>query len=516
MSKFRNSLAVCFFLLNAGSVASGQTNRTITDKGPWGEYEAFPDVCRLANGDLLIVFYAGYGHVSNPRDDLPRGGAVYGLRSSDAGKTWSDAFLVVDTPEDDRDPHVAQLGNGDVLVSFFDSVYYTEDGKRKRDAQTYVVRSTDGGKTWGEPNVVTTPYKDKAGIGHRVFVSGPPAQLKDSHVVLPIYHEEAPGHYVTAVVHSDDFGQTWAKAVPVDPEKSLEFSYGFCEASIARVSDGRLIILMRPGMHQAYSSDEAHTWTETAKLPHRGDAPTVMLTSGNILLVAHRHPGTAVTISADDGATWSKPNQIDTVGGAYPGLVELDDGSVMCIYYEEGKGSDIRQAVFTIELAAQLQDLGQRWPVPPPPGTKLDLSALHADGKLTVTTDMDATVDGLSGAGPRAAFDGSTEYGAAAWKASEETPATYTLALDRCYDLTGLGICLKQANNARDWPESAEVYLSSDGERWGDPAVVYTDAATRSVKYTRFESPIAAQFVRVVITEAAGWPSLNEIELYAK
>ncbi|NUQ65099.1 MAG: exo-alpha-sialidase [Pirellulales bacterium] len=351
-------ILACMFL--PGLCADGATFHQITDKGPWGDYEAFPDVCRMVNGDLYMVFYAGYGHVSNPSRDLPRGGAIYGMRSSDQGKTWSEPILVVDTPEDDRDPHVAQLANGDLLVSFFDSVYYVEDGKRKRRAETYVVRSTDGGKTWGKPDVVTAPYQDTEGIGRRIFVSGPAAQLKGPHVVLPIYYEPTAGHYVTSVIHSDDFGRTWTRASPVDPEASLKFSYGFCEASIARVSDGRLIILMRPGMHQAYSSDEGQTWTKATGLPHRGDAPTVMLTSKKTLLVAHRHPGTAVTLSDDDGATWSGPHQIDTVGGAYPGLAELKDGSILCVYYEEGNASSIRQAIFTVEPAVRLENLGKK------------------------------------------------------------------------------------------------------------------------------------------------------------
>jgi len=422
----------------------------------------------------------------------------------------------VDSPEDDRDPHVTQLGNGDLLVSFFDSVYYTEDGKRKRRAEPYVVRSTDGGATWGKPEVVTTPYQDTAGIGRRIFVSGPAAQLKGPHVVLPIYYEPQAGHYVTSVVHSEDFGRTWTKACDVDREASLAFSYGFCEASIARVSDGRLIILMRPGMHQAYSSDEGLTWTKATQLPHRGDAPTVMLTSKQRLLVAHRHPGTAVTISADDGATWSRPHQVDTVGGAYPGLVELKDGSILCIYYEEGKASSIRQAIFTVELAARLENLEERWPVPPPPGTKLDLAALHAAGKLTVTTDMEATSEGLRGAGPQAAFDGCTDYAAAAWKAAAGGPATFSLRLDQSHQLTGLGICLKQSNSGKDFPESAEVYLSADGEDWGAAVVTYADAVTRTVQYAHFAAPVAARFVKVVITKSEGWPSLNELELYAQ
>jgi hypothetical protein len=34
--------------------------------------------------------------------------------------------------------------------------------------------------------------------------------------------------------------------------------------------------------------------------------------------------------------------KIDTVGGAYPSLVELPDGRVYCVYYEEGKGASVR------------------------------------------------------------------------------------------------------------------------------------------------------------------------------
>ncbi len=45
---------------------------------------------------------------------------------------------------------------------------------------------------------------------------------------------------------------------------------------------------------------------------------------------------------ANDGRTWTGPVQIDTCIGAYPSLCELADGSVYCVYYEEGKGSNIR------------------------------------------------------------------------------------------------------------------------------------------------------------------------------
>jgi sialidase-1 len=54
-----------------------------------GSYQAFPDACRLKNGDILCVFYAGYGHVSLPDREYPRGGRICFVRSSDEGRTWS-------------------------------------------------------------------------------------------------------------------------------------------------------------------------------------------------------------------------------------------------------------------------------------------------------------------------------------------------------------------------------------------------------------------------------------------
>ena len=41
-----------------------------------GAYEAFPDVCRLSDGRLMSVFYAGYGHVALPNAQLPKGGRI--------------------------------------------------------------------------------------------------------------------------------------------------------------------------------------------------------------------------------------------------------------------------------------------------------------------------------------------------------------------------------------------------------------------------------------------------------
>jgi len=39
---------------------------------------------------------------------------------------------------------------------------------------------------------------------------------------------------------------------------------------------------------------------------------------------------------------------VDSVGGAYPGMVTLKDGGVLIVYYEENKESNIRCRKFSI------------------------------------------------------------------------------------------------------------------------------------------------------------------------
>jgi hypothetical protein len=93
--------------------------RVISRGAAAGSYQAFPDACRLANGDLICVFYAGYGHVSLPRPDWPRGGRICAVRSSDEGRTWTEPRVLFDGPDDDRDPHIARMSDGVLVCSFF-------------------------------------------------------------------------------------------------------------------------------------------------------------------------------------------------------------------------------------------------------------------------------------------------------------------------------------------------------------------------------------------------------------
>jgi len=293
-----------------------------------GAYEAFPDVCRLADGRLLAVFYAGYGHVSHPNAKLPKGGRVSGCFSSDEGRTWGKPFVVVDTPKDDRDPSVTQLPDGTILCNYFQGPPVW---------RVFVVRSTDGGKTWSTDPVKVDP---PPGLD-QIFCSARILRLPDGTLLLPIYgHTKGIKPYASAVMRSTDGGKTWGDGTLIKDDRT--HSYGHCEPALVRVPDGTIISHLRPCMCQTESTDAGRTWTTPHKLGFRGDAADLLLTSKGILLTAHRHPGTSLHYSLDHGKTWSANVKLDTVGGAYPSLVERKDGTVLCVYYEEGGGSSIR------------------------------------------------------------------------------------------------------------------------------------------------------------------------------
>lgn len=305
--------------------------RIVCNDAGHGAYEAFPDVCRLKDGRLMCVFYAGYSHVSLPNTAWPKGGAISFCTSSDEGRTWSDAQTLYDGPDDDRDPSVVQLADGTILCNFF-SLAKSSDPKQPYDGQgTWIVSSADNGKTWTEPRNVYPDY----------YCSTPVRILKSGRLILPLYNE-VKGKSWGAVGFSDDQGKTWSKAVDID-------NGGYkldAETDVIELSDGTLYAAQRDKMCYAESRDRGETWSVSKPMPFAGQCPYFLRTPDNIILLAHRLPNTSLHYSLDECRTWSDNVVIDTLIGAYPSMVNLKDGSVRVVYYEEGTGSNIRARAF--------------------------------------------------------------------------------------------------------------------------------------------------------------------------
>ena len=309
--------------------------KVISRGGPAGTYQAFPDVCRLANSDLLCVFYAGYGHVSLPRPDCPRGGRICCVRSKDEGQNWSIPRVLFDGPFDDRDPHIAQMREGDVVCSFFTR---RPDADGKMGCDTCLVTSRDGGQTWStEPQVAAPGWPSSA----------PVRRLPDGTRILGVYREDGPTAY-GGIIRSRDGGKTWCAPIPIGKDSGVRLD---AETDFVSLKDGSLLAALRGdrvNLHFATSRDGGLTWSPVKDSGFPGHCPHfTRLHTGEILL-SHRLPKTALHVSRDDGKTWQGPYAIDDTIGAYPSTVELTDGSVLVVYYEEGEHSAIRARRFRL------------------------------------------------------------------------------------------------------------------------------------------------------------------------
>jgi hypothetical protein len=309
-----------------------------------GGYEAFPDVCLRRSGEMVCVFYAGFGHVSLPGygpggklpPECPKAGRISSVRSVDYGRTWSKPEVVVDSPLDDRDPSIVELPGGELLVTYF-SLEAGPGGQEYRFVATSLARSSDGGRSWQEPERLFTEWA----------VSSPARILSGGRLALPLYYVggvKSPGKSYGGVSFSSDAGKTWSPPVAVGKEGPLALD---AEPDLVELPGGRLLMALRPVMGWSESVDGGKTWSPPARIGFEAHCPYFLRLRSEILVLAHRIPGTSLHYSLDDGRTWSANVKIDTVGGAYPSLCELPEdrfpaGTVFAAYYEEGPGSSIR------------------------------------------------------------------------------------------------------------------------------------------------------------------------------
>ncbi|WP_254053490.1 SGNH/GDSL hydrolase N-terminal domain-containing protein [Singulisphaera sp. GP187] len=314
-------------------------------------YQAFPDACRLKNGDIVAAFYAGYTHVSLAADDFPLGGRLCIVRSSDEGRTWTEPAVLFDDEDDNRDPHLAQLDDGSLICTFFSIA--EKDHKRlksfkdpklfdqvRKDSGVQMITSRDNGKTWDTK--ARSVFPDWV-------CSAPVRQLPDGTCVLGLYRgDEKTGLSIAGTARSTDRGLTWETPVAIKAPPGIGLN---AETDVIRLNDGRLYAAMRSftdDMYDAISDDEAKSWSEAKKAGFPAHAPHLTRLGTGAIILSHRLPKTAIHVSGNDTKTWKGPFPIDSCIGAYTATVELKDGSVLIVYYTEGGGSVIRARRFKL------------------------------------------------------------------------------------------------------------------------------------------------------------------------
>src|SRR6185312_9066762 len=148
----------------------------------------FPVLIQLKNSELLAVLRGGAPHIgAKGRLDI--------VTSKDHGLTWSSPHTVVDGPEDDRNPALGQLKNGDIVLAYailhgYDSTGLKLNGDRsQRQAEgVYVMRSSDNGKTWTKPERSASTFALQKN-GGSLSPYGKIVQQADGTALLSVYYE---------------------------------------------------------------------------------------------------------------------------------------------------------------------------------------------------------------------------------------------------------------------------------------------------------------------------------------
>jgi hypothetical protein len=330
-------------------------------------YCGWPTVARRANGELWVSWSGGReAHV------CPFG-QVVAMTSRDNGDSWTYPRVLLDSAIDDRDSGVIETAKGTLLVTTFTSLAYEPllaksdtwspeklarwkaaharlgDAERKDELGEWLIRSTDGGKTWSTrlPTIVNSPHG--------------PIQLRDGRL-LYAGKKLWTGDKKIGVCESLDDGQTWRWLAEIPTRAGDEVVKGYHELHAAEAGNGHLIVQIRNHNKtnagetlQSESTDGGKSWSEPHSIGVWGlPSHLLKLRDGRLLMTyGHRRApfGNQARISVDHGRTWSEAMIISGDGGGgdlgYPSTVELADGTLLTVWYESMKGTShavLRQA----------------------------------------------------------------------------------------------------------------------------------------------------------------------------
>ena len=332
----------------------------------------WPVIQKLPDGRLGVVTRDGDFHIGE------RGRLVF-VTSSDGGESWSHAAVISEEGPDNRNPALGVAADGTLLAGFIRADRYTEgnwDPNKDPGGRTpmYISRSLDGGATWSEAELVDGQGREEwRGSGrsgpddaHRYYSPfGKMVTLPDG-TLLMAYHVDRRRSSASFLLRSRDGGCTW-----VDPVTIFD---GLDETAICHLGGGRVLAMLRGvnegerGLWRSVSDDLGYTWSEpwqvTADQEHPGDV--IRLQDGRLLLTYGRRVppyGIQGMLSSDDGKTWDTDNKLLLVGDSgdldcgYPSSVQMDDGTIVTVYYAWSIIGDPRMGVHGGALLYRPEDL---------------------------------------------------------------------------------------------------------------------------------------------------------------
>ncbi len=317
-----------------------------------GTYNSTPSVVRAANGDWVLSYLKGSGHVNSHMVVL--------RRSEDQGQTWSPEAVYFDTSK--PDPGLARTPDDELFISF---VKLDPNG----NAGAAFSRSTDNGLTWGPFAFFDHPVNNTAAFSalfatadHTMYGVGYGPSTADPALDNPTFW------------FSTDDGETWTKR----SDLSQAGEPGLNETNIIRTGPDDLLAIARADDNidtfGRRSDDMGASWGKLISYTvHLGTIqdPQLIRAHGALILLGRQAlgiPGApqdigfprqlVAYVSYDQGRTFRYGTVLDTytgqtIDGAYCWPLRMADGRIFVVYYADShnlRKPDIKSLILRVDF----------------------------------------------------------------------------------------------------------------------------------------------------------------------
>lgn len=285
-------------------------------------------IVETKKGDLIATYFGGTKE-RNPDVCIWVSRKLKGKTDWTPPQMVADGVFSPDYREACWNPVIYEMSDGELRI-------YFKIGVNVAKWKGWLVRSKDGGKTWGKreqlPDTIYGPIKNKPILNKGRLIS-PTSDERDG---WKLYFE-----------YSDDLGKTWKRTAYVDAEQGIKA----IQPSIIVLPDGRLEALCRTRSRHigvTYSNDNGETWSKLTFIDtpnNNSGIDAVNLQDGSYALICNDWPiepdkekGARTPLSimrSQDGIHWNHWITLEDspiLQYSYPSIIQSRDGHIHVVY----------------------------------------------------------------------------------------------------------------------------------------------------------------------------------------